>query len=81
MVGLSNPTVTEIRGDHPLLNPRDLHHQAGHYLVVRANRLADALEPLRGGEFGMCEEWGKLLRPRGSEPCRRSRPACPARPR
>src|SRR5262245_66271439 len=31
-------------------------------LVERANRLADALERLRGGEYGLCEECGEPIR-------------------
>src|SRR5262249_36621002 len=32
-------------------------------LVERANRLADALERLRGGEYGLCEECGEPIAP------------------
>jgi RNA polymerase-binding transcription factor DksA len=30
-------------------------------LVERANRLADALERLQGGEYGICEECGQAI--------------------
>jgi DnaK suppressor protein len=32
-------------------------------LVERANKLADALERLRGGEYGLCEECGEPIAP------------------
>jgi DnaK suppressor protein len=32
-------------------------------LVERANKLAEALERLRGGEYGMCEECGEAIAP------------------
>ena len=32
-------------------------------LVERANKLADALERLRGGEYGVCEECGEPIAP------------------
>jgi DnaK suppressor protein len=32
-------------------------------LVERANKLAEALERLRGGEYGVCEECGEAIAP------------------
>ena len=32
-------------------------------LVERANKLAEALERLRGGEYGVCEECGETIAP------------------
>ena len=32
-------------------------------LVERANKLAEALERLRGGDYGMCEECGEAIAP------------------
>jgi RNA polymerase-binding transcription factor DksA len=32
-------------------------------LVDRANKLAEALERLRGGEYGICEECGEAIAP------------------
>ncbi len=32
-------------------------------LVERANKLAEALDRLRGGEYGLCVEWGEPIAP------------------
>lgn len=48
-------------------------------LVERANRLAEALERLWSGEYGVCEICGEAISPAASGPSRRSRPASAAR--
>jgi DnaK suppressor protein len=42
---------------------REMNFATRSLLVERANRLAGALERLRGGEYGMCEECGETIAP------------------
>ena len=48
-------------------------------LVERVNRLADALERLNEGEYGVCVECSEPIPPRGFGRCPRCRPASGAR--
>ena len=61
------------RGDHtPLADEvdvirlnedREMNFATRSLLVERANKLAEALERLRGGEYGVCEECGEAIAP------------------
>src|SRR6266581_8780661 len=42
---------------------REMNFATRSLLVERANRLAEALERLRGGEYGTCEECGEPIAP------------------
>ena len=42
---------------------REMNFATRSLLVERANRLAGALERLRGGEYGLCEECGETIAP------------------
>jgi RNA polymerase-binding transcription factor DksA len=58
------------RGDSPLADEvdvirvnedREMSFATRSLLVDRANKLAEALERLRGGEYGVCEECGEAI--------------------
>jgi len=60
------------RGDSPLADEvdvirlnedREMSFATRSLLVERANKLAEALERLRGGEYGVCEECGEAIAP------------------
>jgi DnaK suppressor protein len=60
------------RGDMPpadevdvirLNEDREMNFATRSLLVERANKLAEALERLRGGEYGICEECGEAIAP------------------
>src|SRR2546422_11736931 len=54
---------------------REMNFATRSLLVERANRLAEALERLRGGDYGTCEEGGEPIapaRPRGMPQVRTS---------
>src|SRR5712691_9760367 len=42
---------------------REMNFATRSLLVERANKLAEALERLRGGEYGICEECGEVIAP------------------
>ncbi|HTY80077.1 MAG TPA: TraR/DksA family transcriptional regulator [Candidatus Bathyarchaeia archaeon] len=42
---------------------REMNFATRSLLVERANRLAEALERLRGGEYGICQECGEAIAP------------------
>lgn len=42
---------------------REMNFATRSLLVERANRLAEALERLRGGEYGTCQECGEAIAP------------------
>ena len=42
---------------------REMNFATRSLLVDRANKLAEALERLRGGEYGVCEECGETIAP------------------
>ena len=42
---------------------REMNFATRSLLVERANKLAEALERLRGGEYGVCEECGEAIAP------------------
>ncbi len=42
---------------------REMNFATRSLLVERANKLAEALERLRGGEYGICEECGEAIAP------------------
>jgi DnaK suppressor protein len=42
---------------------REMNFATRSLLVERANKLAEALERLRGGEYGVCEECGEVIAP------------------
>ncbi|MGH7349362.1 MAG: TraR/DksA family transcriptional regulator [Candidatus Rokuibacteriota bacterium] len=42
---------------------REMNFATRSLLVERANKLAEALERLRGGEYGVCEECGEPIAP------------------
>jgi DnaK suppressor protein len=42
---------------------REMNFATRSLLVERANRLAEALERLRGGDYGTCEECGEAIAP------------------
>ena len=61
-VGDNTPLADEV--DVIRLNEdREMSFATRSLLVERANKLADALERLRGGEYGVCEECGEPIAP------------------
>ena len=61
-VGDNTPLADE--SDVVRLNEdREMSFATRSLLVERANKLAEALERLRGGEYGLCEECGEPIAP------------------
>src|SRR6266404_4693162 len=61
-VGDNTPLADEV--DVIRLNEdREMSFATRSLLVERANKLAEALERLRGGEYGVCEECGEAIAP------------------
>lgn len=61
-VGDNSPLADEV--DVIRLNEdREMSFATRSLLVERANKLAEALERLRGGEYGVCEECGETIAP------------------
>ena len=61
-VGDNSPLADEV--DVIRLNEdREMSFATRSLLVERANKLAEALERLRGGEYGLCEECGEPIAP------------------
>ena len=61
-IGDNTPLADEV--DVIRLNEdRDMSFATRSLLVERANKLAEALERLRGGEYGLCEECGEAIAP------------------
>ncbi len=61
-VGDNTPLADEV--DVIRLNEdREMSFATRSLLVERANKLAEALERLRGGEYGLCEECGETIAP------------------
>ena len=61
-VGDNTPLADEV--DVIRLNEdREMSFATRSLLVERANKLAEALERLRGGEYGLCEECGEPIAP------------------
>lgn len=61
-VGDNSPLADEV--DVIRLNEdREMSFATRSLLVDRANKLAEALERLRGGEYGVCEECGEPIAP------------------
>lgn len=61
-VGDNTPLADEV--DVIRLNEdREMSFATRSLLVERANKLAEALERLRGGEYGVCEECGETIAP------------------
>jgi DnaK suppressor protein len=61
-VGDNTPLADEV--DVIRLNEdREMSFATRSLLVERANKLAEALQRLRGGEYGLCEECGERIAP------------------
>jgi len=61
-VGDNTPLADEV--DVIRLNEdREMSFATRSLLVGRANKLAEALQRLRGGEYGLCEECGEAIAP------------------
>jgi DnaK suppressor protein len=61
-VGDNTPLADEV--DVIRLNEdREMSFATRSLLVERANKLAEALQRLRGGEYGLCEECGETIAP------------------
>ena len=61
-VGDNTPLADEV--DVIRLNEdREMSFATRSLLVDRANKLAEALQRLRGGEYGLCEECGEAIAP------------------
>ena len=61
-VGDNSPLADEV--DVIRVNEdREMSFATRSLLVERANKLAEALERLRGGEYGVCQECGEVIAP------------------
>lgn len=61
-VGHNNP-LADLADKIQLREEREVSLASRSLLVERANRLAEALERLRGGDYGICEECGETISP------------------
>jgi DnaK suppressor protein len=60
---LDNSTLADEVDVIRLNEDREMSFATRSLLVERANKLAEALERLRGGDYGMCEECGEAIAP------------------
>jgi RNA polymerase-binding transcription factor DksA len=62
--GVGEPTTLADEGDLVRINAdREMSFATRSLLVERANRIAEALERLRDGEYGICQECGEPIAP------------------
>ena len=61
-VGNNNP-FADLADKVQVSAEREVSFASRSLLLERANRLAEALERLRGGEYGICEECGETISP------------------
>lgn len=58
-----NSPFADLTEESQVQGEREVSFATRSLLVERANRLAEALERVRGGEYGICEECGEAIAP------------------